>query len=121
MKPHLKSIRPFVGARNFDISRTFYQKIGFTERSISPDMSLFTMDGFSFYLQDAYIKDWINNTMVFLEIEQLETYLDFLQKLELIKIKGVKLSHIHHNDWGSEFFLHDPSGVLWHIGNFKSV
>lgn len=119
MKPHILSIRAFVGAKHFDVSRDFYQKIGFTERIISPDMSLFTMNGFSFYLQDAYVKDWINNTMLFLEVEDLDAYLSFLQKLELTKIKGVKLSHMHHNDWGREFFLHDPSGVLWHIGNFN--
>jgi hypothetical protein len=29
------------------------------------------------------------------------------------------LSKIVNNDWGSEFFLHDPSGILWHIGCFN--
>lgn len=121
MQAQAKSIRSFIGSKNYDVSRDFYKKIGFEERIISPDMSLFTMGTVSFYLQDAYVKDWINNTMLFLEIPELDAYLSFLEKIEISKIKGVKLSRIHEQDWGREFFLHDPSGVLWHMGNFKSL
>jgi hypothetical protein len=30
----------------------------------------------------------------------------------------VKLIPIRVHDWGKECFLHDPSGVLWHFGEF---
>ncbi len=26
---------------------------------------------------------------------------------------------IQKYDWGKECFLHDPSGILWHIGEFS--
>lgn len=120
MIPKATSIRPFIGAKDFNQSRRFYKALGFTEKVISHSMSLFSLDNFSFYLQDAYVKKWVDNTMIFLEIEQLDTYLVFLQSLDLPSLyKKVKLSKIVENDWGSEFFLHDPSGILWHIGNFK--
>jgi len=119
MKPQTLSLRPFIGSKNYNISRSFYLKIGFTEHVISPDMAVFTMGKVSFYLQDAYVRKWIDNTMVFLEIEDLDAYCTFLQQLEITKIKGVRLSSIQENEWGREFFLHDPSGVLWHIGNFR--
>jgi len=118
MKPNIKSIRPFVGAKDYDTSREFYTKIGCTETVISKDMSLFSMGDFAFYLQDYYVRKWIDNTMLFLEVKNLEEYLLFLEEQEITKLKGVKLSKIHKKDWGQEFFLHDPSGVLWHIGNF---
>ncbi|PZO24508.1 MAG: glyoxalase, partial [Flavobacteriaceae bacterium] len=25
---------------------------------------------------------------------------------------------IRNHDWGRECFLHDPSGILWHFGEF---
>jgi hypothetical protein len=31
MKPTVKSIRPFIGAQDFEISRNFYRDLGFEE------------------------------------------------------------------------------------------
>lgn len=120
MKPTVTSIRPFIGAHNFEASRLFYNTIGFQEHVLSRDMSVFKMDNFAFYLQAAYVKDWVDNTMVFLEVEELDEYLAYLNTLDLTStFKKVKLSGIVENDWGREFFLHDPSGILWHIGSFN--
>lgn len=116
----IKSIRSFIGSKDFSVSKNFYTTIGFEETYISYNMSYFSKGAFGFYLQDAYVKKWVDNTMIFLEVEELDTYLEFLQSLDLPSLyKKVKLSRIVKNDWGREFFLHDPSGVLWHIGNFK--
>lgn len=93
MIPITKSIRPFIGAADFDSSRRFYSSIGFKETVISYNMSLFTMHDFGFYLQDAYVKDWINNAMVFLEVLHLDEYLTHLESLDLTSLfKGVKIS-----------------------------
>jgi len=35
------------------------------------------------------------------------------------KYENVRLIPIRHLEWGKEFFLHDPSGILWHFGAFK--
>lgn len=59
------SIRPFIGAKDFELSRSFYRDLGFEETILSHNMSVFKTDGLSFYLQDAYVKDWIDNTMIF--------------------------------------------------------
>lgn len=113
------SIRPFIGAINFDISRSFYRDLGFQETVISNNMSVFKTGALAFYLQDAYIKDWIDNTMIFLEVDDVERYWNELLALDLPKkYKGARLTPVHTLDWGSECFLHDPSGILWHFGAF---
>jgi hypothetical protein len=115
-----KSIRPFIGAGNYELSRTFYKDLGFQESIISRDMSLFRINELGFYLQDAFVKDWIDNTMIFLEVDNVERYWNELLALNLTaKYKNVKLTPIRNLDWGRECFLHDPSGVLWHFGEFK--
>ena len=69
-------------------------------------MSLFQTDALGFYLQDAYVKDWIDNTMLFLEVDDVNRHCHELQKLNLTeKYKEVKLTAIRNNDWGSEYFL----------------
>ncbi|WP_167598651.1 glyoxalase [Leeuwenhoekiella sp. ZYFB001] len=116
-----KSIRPFIGAKDFEISRAFYHAMGFEEVLLPPKMALFRIGDFGFYLQDYYAKDWVDNTMLFLEVEDLEAHLAQLKALALPdRFPGVRVSDIVHNDWGSEFFVHDPSGILWHIGSFKN-
>src|SRR4051812_19308985 len=83
MKQHAVSIRPFIGAENFELSRAFYRDLGFQETILSPDMSVFNTDGLRFYLQDAYVKDWIDNTMVFLEVDDVDRYWKQLVALDL--------------------------------------
>lgn len=83
-------------------------------------MSYFRYGEFGFYLQDYYVKDWVDNSMIFLEVQNLENHLNYVKSLELEKkYKNVRISEIKQNDWGNEFFIHDPSGILWHIGEFK--
>ncbi len=62
------SIRPFIGSIDFDMPRSFYRDFGMQEVVLSDNMSLFTMGAVGFYLQKAYVKDWLDNTMVFLEV-----------------------------------------------------
>ncbi len=113
------SIRPFIGAVNFSISRNFYKDLGFEEVVLSPNMSLFKTGNLGFYLQDAYVKDWIDNTMIFMEVEDADRYYEEIAALGLTsKYENVKLLPVRILDWGRECFLVDPSGVLWHFGTF---
>lgn len=115
------SIRPFIGAKDYELSRNFYRDLGFQEIVLFPEMCLFTTGQIGFYLQKAYVKDWIDNSMIFLEVDDLDRHLEELTALNLpAKYPGVKLIPIRNHDWGREYFLHDPSGILWHFGQFSS-
>lgn len=117
-----KSLRPFIGSRDFATSRAFYTAMGFGESRLSDDMSVFTLGAVSFYLQDAYVKDWVDNTMLFLEVDDLDDHYAAIRKLDLPKrFTGVRISDIKEDTWGREYFVHDPSGVLWHIGSFSQT
>lgn len=119
MEHKVVSIRPFIGAKDFELSRSFYRDLGFQESVITPDMSVFTTEGMAFYLQDAYVKDWVDNTMIFLEVDDVDRYWQELLALNLtVKYRDAKLTPIRTDYWGKECFLHDPSGILWHFGEF---
>jgi hypothetical protein len=115
-----KSIRPFIGAKDFNLSRGFYRDLGFQEYTIAHNMSLFKTGEMGFYLQDAYVKDWVDNTMVFLEVDDVARHWNELKALNLPdRYDNVRLTPISVYDWGRECFLHDPSGILWHFGEFS--
>ena len=119
MQHKARSIRPFLGAENFEVSRNFYRDLGFEEKVLFHNMSLFRSGDFAFYLQDAYVKDWVDNTQVFMEVEDVDRFWNELQALQLpATYEGVRVTPIRTYDWGRECFVHDPSGILWHFGEF---
>ena len=120
MNNNAKSIRPFIGARDYDLCRSFYRDLGFEEVVLSGAMSLFKIADLGFYLQHAYVKDWVDNTMIFWEVENAELSYKKILALDLsAKYESARLSPVREMEWGKECFLHDPSGVLWHIGQFN--
>ncbi len=121
MQHNVKSIRPFIGAKDFSVSREFYAALEFEEVRISNDMSYFCIEErFGFYLQDCCVDAWIDNTMLFLEVENLDEHRARILLLDLPgRFAGVRVSGIRDSDWGREYFIHDPSSILWHIGCFQ--
>ena len=120
MNHKILSIRPFIGAKDFELSRRFYRNLHFEETVISHNMSVFKAGETAFYLQDYYVQEWIDNSMIFLEVDDVERYWKELNILDLpSKYPGVRLVPIRTLEWGKECFLHDPSGILWHFGEFK--
>ena len=59
--------------------------------------------------------------MLFLEVDDVERHWSELKTLELpARYENVRLTSIRTEPWGKEYFLHDPSGVLWHFGEFRN-
>jgi len=50
---------PIYWIQNYTESRQFYNDLGFNESILSSNMSYFSTANFGFYLQDAYVKDWV--------------------------------------------------------------
>ena len=75
MEHTIKSIRPFIGAKDYTVSRKFYQDFGFEELVLSEKMSYFKSGSFGFYLQDYYVKGWVENSKVIMEVEYFENNL----------------------------------------------
>ncbi|MBF01253.1 MAG: glyoxalase [Flavobacterium sp.] len=122
MKINYKSIRPFIGSKDFTTSRSFYRDLGFEENVLAPNLSVFKAGNQAFYLQDAYVKEWVDNTMLFMEVADVAAFWEELVKLNLPeKYEGVRIIPIRELDWGKECFVHDPSGILWHFGEFKAL
>lgn len=115
------SIRPFIGSKDYILCQNFYRDLGFDVHEVAQALCVCIKDDIAFYLQDAYVEEWINNTMVFIEVRDVEKCYDELFSLNLPeKYDGVRLMPIRRDNWGDECFLIDPSGVLWHFGQFKS-
>jgi hypothetical protein len=116
-----KSIRPFIGSKDYQQSRNFYKALGFEERVLGDKMCLFKVnENLGFYLQDAYVADWVDNSMIVLEVEDLDAVAeDMFAKALADQFPGVRFSGPKQFDWGRELYMHDPAGVLWHFCEFR--
>jgi len=92
-----KSIRTFIGAKNYNESRAFYCALDFEEIEIDKDMCLFRVNAnLGFYLQDYYVKNWVDNSMIFLEVDDIEKCKAELlskglhNKYKLVRCTGIK-------------------------------
>lgn len=120
MSNTMLSIRPFIGAKDYAISMCFYSDLGFEKIILSDNLCLFKMGNLGFYLQKAYVEDWINNSMIFVEVPDAVKFYNHITQLQLTeKYKSVRIIGVKAFDWGKECYVHDPSGILWHFGEFK--
>lgn len=114
-------LMPFIGALNYERSRKFYADIGFLVEAGEKHCRVKVNDNLSFWLQNYSNKQWIENSMVFLEVSDVYKLKDKLEATQVAEnYKNVKLSQIKNYEWGDELFMHDPSGVLWHFCEYKN-
>ena len=114
-------IRPFIPSRDWAQSRQFYTDLGAREIwTNGKDLAHYNWGDNSFYLQNFYLKDWAENTMFQLRVEDVDEWWTFLSSLQLPERYGVRIRAPFHTDWGSyEIHLHDPAGVLWFFAKFE--
>jgi catechol 2,3-dioxygenase-like lactoylglutathione lyase family enzyme len=122
MKMYGISIRTYIGAKDYDISRAFYKELGFSEHKITSDLSYYKIsEEYGFYLQAYYIEDWINNTMILLEVNDVEECWRVLTSKRLEdKYNTIRITDLKKAEWGGDFFVQDPSGVLWRFAKFNN-
>lgn len=74
---------------------------------MSENISYFKIyENLGFYLQNANVKDWVDNSMIFLEVDNIENYLSELKDKQLTIIyPKIRLSEIVDNSWEENFFF----------------
>lgn len=107
---------PLLRSKDFNLSRRFYEALGF-ERLLDGDVAIFRMGSSSFILQRHYQKDWAENFMMQLMVDDLDAWWSHISALDLAGRFGIPAPKPPAmQPWGLRIvFLIDPSGVLWHV------
>ena len=116
-----EEVRPFVPARDFDKSRAFYRALGFQEDH-DKDIAIFRCGKSAFILQRHYQKDWAENFMMHMMVDDLDRWWAHVVALDLPKAFGVDPPKPPAmQSWGLRVaYVYDPSGVLWHIAQRRT-
>ena len=110
-------LKAFVPAKDFELSKRFYQDMGFTLRSDAGGIAYLCYGQTSFLLQQFYVKDLAENLMLHLLVEDVDAWWTKLHEAGIAKTYGVRMTEVEQQPWRMrDFVLLDPTGVLWRIG-----
>jgi hypothetical protein len=111
-----ESARPFLPAKDFDRSKRFYEAIGFV-KELDGEVAIFRMETSSFILQRHFQKEWAENFMMQLMVDDLDAWWTHLTSLDLAQSFGVPAPKAPAlQPWGLRVaYVIDPAGVLWHV------
>jgi uncharacterized glyoxalase superfamily protein PhnB len=109
-------IRPFVPTKDFDVSRRFYEALGF-EKVLDGDVAIFNAASGGFILQRHFDEGWAGNFMMQLMVDDLDAWWMHIESLDLPRTFGVPLPREPTmQPWGLRVaYITDPAGVLWHV------
>ena len=108
--------RPFLPAKDFDVSKKFYETIGF-EKLLDSDVAIFRLGSSQFILQNFYEEESAGNFMMQLMVDDLDGWWNHIECLDLAATFGVRPPRAPAmQPWGLRVaYVVDPSGVLWHV------
>ena len=114
--------RPFLPSKDFDASKRFYETLGFEKLLDADDVAIFRMGQSSFLLQRYYQKEWAENFMMQLMVDDLDAWWAHIQALDLPGRFGVASPKSPAmQPWGLRVaYVVDPSGVLWHVAQRRT-
>jgi uncharacterized glyoxalase superfamily protein PhnB len=110
-------IKAFVPARDFTLSKQFYQDLGF-DLAWSDDQLAYMRHGTSsFLLQNFYNEVHAGNFMMHLLVADVDAWWHHVQAQGIPSKYDTKTEPPEDRPWGiRDFVLVDPTGVLWRIG-----
>jgi uncharacterized glyoxalase superfamily protein PhnB len=111
-----EAIRPYLPCRDFDLSKRFYEAVGF-EKVLDGEVAIFNSASGGLILQRYFQKEWAENTMLQLMVDDLDAWWSHIVGLDLpAKFHVQPPKPPAMQPWGLKVaFLFDPSGVLWHV------
>jgi catechol 2,3-dioxygenase-like lactoylglutathione lyase family enzyme len=110
-------IKAFVPARDFELSKQFYQDLGFELAWSSENMAYLNRGDCSFLLQKFYVQEHADNFMMHLIVTDVDAWWRHVEAKGIASKYNVKAEPPEDRPWGlRDFILVDPTGVLWRIG-----
>ena len=104
-------IKAFVPSKDYSISQTFYNDIGFKSEFVSDDLTLLSNGHCQFFLQRFYDEALATNFMLQLCVLDI----DAAHARSKDARHKLKITDVKQEPWGKVFYLWGPSGELLHI------
>src|SRR5436853_5584977 len=110
------SLEPFVpSGTNFEGSKQFFLELGFTINWDVGDYIGFQRDSCRFILQKYENKDFAENFMISVKVDNVEEFRQIVLDKKLPEKFGIRITKPMQQSYGMEVNLIDIAGVCWHF------
>ena len=111
-----ESARAFVPAKDYAVSKAFYEALGFP-KLLDGEVAIFAVGQGAFILQNFYEERHAGNFVMQLMVDDLDAWWAHIEALDLPSSFDVRPPRVPAlQPWGLRVgYLFDPAGVLWHI------
>jgi len=119
----IRSFRPFLPAKDFETSLRFYEAIGFKAYRLGDTLAELSLGTDAFLLQSYYVKEWAENTVMHVLVNDVQTWWEHIKSLDLANQFGVSApAPPRVQPWGlTVAYVFDPTGILWHFAEVTEL
>ena len=116
----VSDIRTFIPSSDFELSKDFYGALGFEVDAIDVNLALLSVGDQAFYLQRYYVKDWAENSMLFLTVADAQACFEQIDALlSGGRFPGARVAAPKREAYGAVVtYMWDPAGVLLHLAQW---
>ncbi len=114
----VNNITPFLPAKDYELSLRFYRDLGFKEIAKIENAVRLELDGYGFWIQDYYVKELADNTMLCMYVDNIESWWSNIKRLDISENyegEAKVFSEPHEQEGSLMMQFTDPTGVLWHV------
>ena len=113
MAPTIRDFKPYVPAKDFEVSKRFYSALGFAMSEGWGGTADFELGGHALRLQDYYVADWANNFMIVIGVDDVLAWHHHVQKvIDEGGFTSARIKPPEAVDDSQVLHVWDPSGVL---------
>jgi len=113
MSLDIKGFKVYMPAKDFEMSKRFYTALGFNMSEGWGGTADFELNGNRFRLQDYYVKDWADNFMVVIGVDDAEAWHQHVRTIaDSGEFDNIRITPPEKVDDSLVLHVIDPSGVL---------
>lgn len=110
------SLEPFVpSGTEFEKSKALFQELGFRINWDAGDYVGFEKDGCKFILQNFHNREFAENFMISVKIDNAEKFWKEVSAMKLPEKYGIRINPPVQQPYGIEVNMIDIAGVCWHF------
>lgn len=112
--PAAHTMKVFVPAKDFELSKRFYRALGFAQNWESPALVEIELGATRLLLQDLHHPAWAGHFMIHIEVPDADAWARHVRAvLEADDFAPARIEGPRNESWGYRVtYVHDPSGVL---------